>query len=73
MTPTVPGGDPEQNAQFLEDAMLKSYAGDGVRITDDESRALEAERGLPLAVAPQQRSTYNRHPRDKVTTCQALQ
>jgi hypothetical protein len=55
----VSSGDPEQDAQFLEDAMLASYAGDvGTLISDDASRALEAEHGRPPGMAPQQRNTY---------------
>jgi hypothetical protein len=44
-------GDPEQDKQ---DAMLKSYAGGGTLISDDESRALEAAYARPAAMAEEE-------------------
>jgi hypothetical protein len=55
----VSSGDAEQDKQ---DALLKSYAGDGTLISDDRSRALEAKAQRPPAMAEEELEKLNTAP-----------
>jgi hypothetical protein len=58
----VSSGDPARDAQFAEDALLASYAGDGTLISDDRSRALEAKQQRPPAMAEDELEKLNSAP-----------
>jgi hypothetical protein len=62
----VSSGDPEKDAQFMDDALLASYAGGspphGTHISDSESRAREAEAQRPPEMAEEELDKLNTPP-----------